>query len=88
MASARPVVASRVGGVPEIVEDGKTGLLVPPEDHHALAEAIIRLGGNRELVETMGQAGRQLVAENFTWEKSLDLMSELYERLIHESKKS
>ncbi len=42
MACARPIVATRAGGIPEIVEDGVNGLLVPVRDHHALAEAIVR----------------------------------------------
>lgn len=55
-----PQVASRVGGIPEYVEDGYTGLLVPPEDVEALAEAIIRLCLSPELCTTMGQRSREL----------------------------
>jgi len=52
-----PVVATRVGGIPELVEDGVTGLLVPPRDPEALAEAITALLQDRERAEAMGRAG-------------------------------
>jgi glycosyltransferase involved in cell wall biosynthesis len=57
----RPVVASRVGGIPGVVEDGVTGILVPPEDPDALAEAIAALLQDREKVLRMGAAGRRFV---------------------------
>jgi len=61
MARARPVVASRVGGIPELVEHGVTGLLVPPEDVPALAEALATILRDGNLAERMGQTGRQRV---------------------------
>ena len=82
-ACGRPVIASRVGGVPEVLRDGETGLLVPPGDPTALADAIIRLAGDRELCLQMGKAGRDFVAANYRWEHSLDCMHALYERIIH-----
>jgi len=81
-ACGRPVIASRVGGVPEVVEDGVTGLLVPPGDVGALAEAIVGLARDRERCERMGRAGREMVRQRYRWEHSLDMMSELYESLI------
>ena len=54
----RPVVASRIGGLPDIVVDGETGLLTTPGDCRALQEAIERLLGNRELRERMGTAAK------------------------------
>jgi glycosyltransferase involved in cell wall biosynthesis len=81
-ACGRPSIASRVGGVPEVLRDGETGLLVSPGDPTALAEAILRLSGDLERCRQMGQAGRNLVVANFEWKVSLDQMHDLYERLI------
>ena len=86
-ASERAVVASNVGGVPEILIDGHNGLLVPPGDVDRLAEAIARVATNDDLRRQMGQRGRELVQEKYTWQRSLDMMTALYERLIHERKK-
>ena len=85
-ACRRPVIASRVGGVPEVMRDGETGLLVPAGDVDQLATAIIRLTKDRELSVRMGDRGYEFVKENYDWEKSLDMMAETYHRLIHEKK--
>ncbi len=82
-ACARPVIASRVGGVSEVLHDQKTGLLVPPGNINALTEAIVSLASNDEKCRAMGEAGFQLVREVYPWERSLDLMTKLYERLIN-----
>ncbi len=82
-ACGRPVIASRIGGVPEVLLDGETGLLVPPGDVESLAEAIVRLADDPMTCLRMGQAGHQMVAEEYHWERSLDQMSSLYEALIH-----
>ncbi len=71
MAAARPVVASAVGGLPEAVEDGVTGMLVPAEDPAALASAIERLAGSPEARRTMGHAASARVRARF----SLDAMA-------------
>lgn len=68
MMATRPVVASAVGGLPEIVTDGVDGLLVPPEDPAALAAAIARLLGDADLRARLGTAGRQTVHERFRYE--------------------
>jgi len=65
MASGLPVLATRVGGNPEVVEDGVTGLLVPPGDPEALAAALLRLWNDPDLRQQMGQAGRQRVEQHF-----------------------
>ena len=57
MAASRPIVATTAGGIPEIVDDGVNGLLVPPRDHHALAGAIVRALKDAELRCRMGDAG-------------------------------
>jgi glycosyltransferase involved in cell wall biosynthesis len=66
MAHGRPVVATPVGGTPELVTDGETGLLVPPRDPEALAAALRRILDDPDLARRLGEAGRARVAERFT----------------------
>jgi len=63
MARARPVVASAVGGIPELVDDGHTGRLVPPEDVTALADALVEVLQDREMARAMGQEARRRAVE-------------------------
>jgi len=84
MAAGLPVVATRVGGVPELVEDGATGLLVPAHDPEALAKAIIALLQDRERAEAMGQAGRERVERYFSVERMVQQTEALYEELVRE----
>ena len=65
MALSRPVVASNVGGIPEMIQDGITGLLVPPHDAGALAAAITRLLGDHPLADQLARAGHDLVHDRF-----------------------
>jgi len=81
MACARAVVATRTGGIPEVVADGETGLLVPPRDHHALADAIIRLLGDRAARETMGRAGLARVRECFSLDRMVAGTAAVYGRV-------
>ncbi len=69
MACGLPCVGTRVGAVPEIVVDGETGLLVPPGDDAALAEAVERLLDDPERARAMGRAGRERVAATWRWEQ-------------------
>jgi glycosyltransferase involved in cell wall biosynthesis len=69
MSSGIPVVASRIGGLPEIVTHEETGLLVPPDNPAALASAIIRLLEDENLRRSMGEAGRKRALQNFAWGK-------------------
>ncbi len=87
-AAGRAVVASDVGGIPEVLKDGETGILVPAGDWRKLAQTIADLAEDTGRLTRLGEAGREFVKSNFVWEKSLDLMAELYERLIYESKKT
>ncbi|HYF93310.1 MAG TPA: glycosyltransferase family 4 protein [Symbiobacteriaceae bacterium] len=82
MAAGRPVVATRVGGVPEVVVDGVTGLLVPPEDPGALAGAVRRLLSDPDLAARMGEAGRRRAREVFSASRTAELTAALYEELI------
>ncbi len=84
MGASRPLVASRVSALPEIVVDGETGWLVPPEDAHALAEAIIALLADAERAAAMGQAGyRRLLAE-FPVQRMVQATHHLYRELVGE----
>lgn len=73
-----PVVASRVGGVPEAVIDGITGLLVKPGDPMALAEALERLILDPELRKKMGIKGREFVESKYNWSNNLEQMIKVY----------
>lgn len=66
MAAAKPVVASRVGGLAESVVDGETGFLVAPRDGKAIASAVVKLANDTQLARRMGVQGRQRALENFT----------------------
>lgn len=79
-ASGIPVIASDIGGVPEIVHHEKSGLLVPCEDVDALADAIVRLAGDPVLRKTMGEAGAIIARSDFSMDHCLDLMEEVYSR--------
>lgn len=81
MASARPVVGTRVGGVPDLVQDGVTGYLVPPGDPGALAAAILRVLEARDRAIAMGQAGRQVAREKYSVERLISDTESLYNRL-------
>ena len=76
-----PVVATRVGGTPELVCDGKTGLLVESEDVSGLADALRRLRTDRGLREALGRAGREQ-ADGMTWAVSADKMAAIYRDLL------
>ncbi|HYY88906.1 MAG TPA: glycosyltransferase, partial [Chloroflexota bacterium] len=81
MASGTPVVASRLGGLPEVVEDGTTGFLVPPGDTAALRDRLDQVLRDPGLARRLGRRGRELVCERFTWravaERCLDAYAEV-----------
>ena len=79
MALSRPVVASRVGGIPEMIEDGVSGLLVPPNDCTALAAAIIRLLKDHPFADMLGRRGHDLVHDRFCIELMIDSVERLYD---------
>jgi glycosyltransferase involved in cell wall biosynthesis len=81
MAASRPIVATTAGGIPEIVEEGVNGLLVPPRDHHALAQAIVRALSDEALRRRMGEAGFARVNERFTVERMVEKTADVYRRV-------
>ena len=82
MAAGLPVVATAVGGTPDVVVDGVTGLLVPPRDPPALAEAVVRLLRDPDLRHRMGEAGRHRVEEHFSLERMVGRTQALYQQLL------
>jgi glycosyltransferase involved in cell wall biosynthesis len=88
MAREKPVVATRVGGVPEVVADGNTGVLVQPGDPAALAEGIEALLRDPERAHQMGQRGRRRVAERFDLHQMLERTKQVYAGLLREQIKT
>jgi len=82
LACAKAVVATRVGGTPEIIRDGNTGLLVEPENITQIEEAIMKLLADDALKQTMGLNGRIHIEKNFDIRNNLQVMRELYLSLI------
>jgi len=82
MACETPVVASAVGGIPEVVVDGETGFLVRPGDPEALAKAINTLLANPELARSFGKAGRRRVEAQFSWDSIARQTRDLYAELV------
>jgi glycosyltransferase involved in cell wall biosynthesis len=81
MAAGLPVVATAVGGIPELIKPGRNGELVPPNDHAAMAEALVALLSNPSQREAYGREGRRDAA-NYTVEKAVARYFDLYDRLI------
>jgi glycosyltransferase involved in cell wall biosynthesis len=84
MAHGKPVVASAVGGLLDLVVDGETGLLVPPGDVDALREALERLLGDRALRRSLGEAGRARARDRFGWEAVTAATLRVYEDVLGE----
>jgi glycosyltransferase involved in cell wall biosynthesis len=82
MAMRKPVVATATGGLPEIVQDGETGVLVPPGDADALARAVVRLLQDPVRCRQLGEAGRARVAAHFTVDAMMDQLVSGYELLL------
>jgi glycosyltransferase involved in cell wall biosynthesis len=85
-AAAVPIVATAVGGTPEVVVDGETGFLVPPGQPDALAERISRLLGDAGLRRRLGEAGRTRMHAMFTFEAQAEAYQELFDELLNSGK--
>jgi glycosyltransferase involved in cell wall biosynthesis len=82
MESARSIVATRVGGVPDLIEDGVHGLLVDPGDQPGLTAAIRRMLADPEAARRMGEAARERRRHEFTVDLMVRRFEALYERLV------
>ncbi|OXL20527.1 glycosyltransferase [Psychrobacter sp. DAB_AL32B] len=85
-AAGRPVVVSNAGGLPEVVLDGQTGIVVPKENPQAAADAISKLVLDRDLRIQMGEAGKQHVIDTYDWSACINTMTNLYEKIINQYK--
>jgi glycosyltransferase involved in cell wall biosynthesis len=86
MGAGLPVVATRVGGLPELVRDGETGVLVPPRDPAALADALAGLLAEPARREALGAAGRKLRDDEYGIDSFIGRLEALYERLLSEAR--
>jgi glycosyltransferase involved in cell wall biosynthesis len=82
MAAQKPIVASSVGGVPEMIEHGCNGLLVPPADPAKLAAACLQLLQDQAQARAMAYAGRQIVEQRFNIRKQVEHLGDLYQELL------
>ncbi|HXK81440.1 MAG TPA: glycosyltransferase [Bacteroidales bacterium] len=78
----KPVIASKVGGFTEIIKDNETGILVPPNNPSKAADAIEKLIYNKELLHSMGKAGRERVQKLYEWNDNLEQMINIYSKLV------
>lgn len=86
MYTGRPVVATAVEGVPELVQDGETGILVPPKDVAAISKAIVTILSDNKTAMKLGQAARQRITESFRIEKMIRNLEKVYEELLIKKK--
>jgi glycosyltransferase involved in cell wall biosynthesis len=82
MSSGKPVIASRVGGIPELVSNNKNGILVSPGNVEQIVEALLRLLENQSLRNRMGDIGRTIITEKFDWKKIGKLYLNEFEKII------
>jgi glycosyltransferase involved in cell wall biosynthesis len=82
LASGRPLIATSVGGIPEVVRDGETGLLVPEKDPVALAAAIEQLRADAELRERLSRRAREFAVQRLSWDTTIDALEQTFERAI------
>jgi glycosyltransferase involved in cell wall biosynthesis len=86
MISRLPVVATQAGGIPEVVVHNETGLLVPPRNPEAFAQAILNLYHDRKLADRLAQKGYEVVHQKFSAEAMADRVADLYQRLAAKKK--
>ena len=83
LAAGTPVVATRTGGLPEVVKHNECGLLVPPKDPNALAKAIITMANDKSMREKMGSAGQNFVQSEFETEQLCDRVEQIYYKVAN-----
>jgi len=86
MASGKPLIGTKVGGIPYLIEDNKTGVLIPPKESSAIATAILTLSNNKNLRLKMGKYARKRAEEEFSWIKIAKKTIEVYKSVIKNSK--
>jgi glycosyltransferase involved in cell wall biosynthesis len=86
MAMGVPAVCTAVGGLPEMIDDGVTGRLVPPKDPSALAAGIVDVIADRERARAMGAAGRRRLEELFTLRRTAERTQEMIDEAVAESR--
>jgi glycosyltransferase involved in cell wall biosynthesis len=82
LASKVPVVASNIGGIPEVVQNGKTGYLFSPGEVSLCADRILKLIINERLRKKMGKQGRSLIEKFYTWQRVVDKVEKVYEKIL------
>lgn len=82
MAAGKPVIATNAGGVPDIIENGVNGILVPPRNPQRLADGILKVLSDLELGKKLGDAGRKVVKQRFSLEKQMRKIEKLYEDVL------
>ena len=82
LAQGTPVIASRVGGIPEFIEDGKAGRLIPPEDARALANAFLELWDDDATRSRWGTYGREMVVPRYQWDGVVDRLEAVYREVL------
>jgi glycosyltransferase involved in cell wall biosynthesis len=83
LAYARPVIGTAIGGIPELIEDGTDGFIVPVADSEALAEAISRLASDTVLATSMGRSGRKKIENEFGRENHLKKIRSIYDQVLN-----
>jgi glycosyltransferase involved in cell wall biosynthesis len=83
-AAGVPIVGTRAGGIPEIVQDGINGYLIPPSDVQSIADAVVKVLADRDLAVQMGERGRQIVARDFSIESMVEGNLEVYREMMEE----
>lgn len=78
MAAGKPVVATNVGGIPEIIEDGVNGFLIPPRKPKAISDAVLKILKDKELARSLGRAGRKTVVARFTGKEMIARLENIY----------
>lgn len=82
LAHGTPVIASRVGGIPEFVEDGRAGRLIPPEDAAAVTSALLEIWNDPALRERWGHYGRETTVPRYTWDRVVDQLETVYREVV------
>ena len=82
MACGLPVIATKVGGIPEVVRDGQNGILIDKKSVISIEHSIEKLINNKNMCKKMGEYGRTIIEENFSWDSSAKKLTEIYNKLI------